>query len=299
MLNGREDQSTNPYDAERARPVRPLDWARMEGVEDIVEKAMRAGVRRRKQVQIMRSSVIVAVILVVGGTFWLRTTDTEKPLHPEKLHFVTTPTTRALADGSTVELNSSAEIRVDFSESVRRVFLDQGEAHFVVAKNAQKPFLVVAGGVEVKAVGTAFSVQLSGETIDVVVTEGRVTVAQSADAQTPILLDAGQAAVVRSIDSTQGVESVTELDPAELSRRLAWRIPMLELNFTPLGEVVAVVSQHAGVPIRLADPSLAKLKLTGRLRANNLSVLLQILESSYGLRCEKYPSGEIVLQSPR
>ena len=50
----------------------------------------------------------------------------------------------------------------------------RGEAHFQVAKNANRPFVVQAGAVEFRAVGTAFDVQLGATQVQMIVTEGRV-----------------------------------------------------------------------------------------------------------------------------
>ena len=62
---------------------------------------------------------------------------------------------RALDDGTVVELNGGAEIEVQFTAAERRLRLVRGEAHFQVAKNPLRPFVVEAGGVAVRAVGTA------------------------------------------------------------------------------------------------------------------------------------------------
>lgn len=287
-----KDESLHSDDG---RPRRPLDWARAQGAEDLVEMAMRAAVARRRKRRMGRFGSIAAVILLAGGTFWLMKVDPKRASISQAPHFVTKPVMRELADGSLVELGSQAEVRVDYSERVRRVFLERGEAHFQVAKNARRPFVVVAGSVEVNAVGTAFSVQLAADKVDVVVTEGRVAVAQPAQTASAVHVDAGQGVVVQSARPSEEIEQAKVLDPSELTRRLAWRIPMLELNLTPLGEVIPVVAEHAGVRIALADPSWSALKLTGRLRANNLAVLLQILESSYGLYGTKTATGELVL----
>jgi transmembrane sensor len=56
------------------------------------------------------------------------------------------------------------------------VVLERGEAHFQVAKNPARPFVVVARGVEIRAVGTAFSVGLESTRVEVLVTEGQVAV---------------------------------------------------------------------------------------------------------------------------
>ena len=79
-----------------------------------------------------------------------------------------------LADGSQVQLNTNSQIRVDYSNANRDIWLLQGEAHFVVAKNPKRPFRVAAGSGRVEAIGTAFAVYLNGVDLDITVTEGRV-----------------------------------------------------------------------------------------------------------------------------
>ena len=60
-----------------------------------------------------------------------------------------------LPDGSIVSLNTDSEISVAFSPTVRKICLLRGEALFDVAKNKARPFVVWAGGTQVRAVGKA------------------------------------------------------------------------------------------------------------------------------------------------
>ena len=54
-----------------------------------------------------------------------------------------------LADGSRMTLNTASRAEIRFSRSERRVVLTDGEALFDVAKDAARPFYVVAGDVQV------------------------------------------------------------------------------------------------------------------------------------------------------
>jgi transmembrane sensor len=81
----------------------------------------------------------------------------------------------ALPDGSLVELKEGSRIAVDFSAEQRQVRL-VGEAHFQVARDAARPFVVNAQGVMVRAVGTAFSVRVDSDEVQVLVTHGSVHV---------------------------------------------------------------------------------------------------------------------------
>ena len=94
------------------------------------------------------------------------------------------PATRVLADGTVVELNDTAVIVADYTATERRVRLERGEAHFTVTKDATRPFTVMAAGVAVRAVGTAFNVRLVDAAVEVLVTEGQVRLQPPPPAQT-------------------------------------------------------------------------------------------------------------------
>ena len=85
---------------------------------------------------------------------------------------------RTLADGSVVELNRGAVVTERFTPDERRVQLVRGEAHFKVAKDLSRPFVVEVAGIAVRAVGTALNVRLDSAAVDILVTEGQVSVAQ-------------------------------------------------------------------------------------------------------------------------
>ena len=87
--------------------------------------------------------------------------------------------TITLPDNSVVQLNTNSRIQFDYDGGVRAVYLHQGEAHFTVAKNPDRPFEVYAGTGLVRAIGTAFSVTLNdrSDEVNVLVTEGVVEIA--------------------------------------------------------------------------------------------------------------------------
>jgi transmembrane sensor len=65
-----------------------------------------------------------------------------------------------LSDGSVVTLNSETTLRypAEFSGTTREVYLD-GEAFFDVAKDHKHPFIVHAGKMNVRVLGTAFNIK--------------------------------------------------------------------------------------------------------------------------------------------
>jgi len=285
--------------------VAPLDWARAADAADMVEREMNACLRRRRVRRLSLAGTSFLAIMVTAF-FWQRPViESVIPLETGRA-IVTSPERQILPDGSIVELKEGARVTVAYAATLRRVVLDRGEAHFQVAKDASRPFVVSARGVEIRAVGTAFSVQLRPNQVEVLVTEGRVAVEAVAPApeveKSPdlppghVFVDAGNRV---SVDTTTSSPVLPVAEPVavdEINDRLAWRVPWLELHSTALSEIVPAFNLHSGSRLTFADPQIGRLRLSGTLRADNVTVLLQILDNSYGVGAERGPGGEIVLR---
>ena len=278
-----------------------LAWALANGVaEDVVIEVGRR-LRRRRQRRVALAGGTLTALLVAGILWQTRPVQPSTVAHPVNA-VVSMPARRVLPDGSIVELKDGAQITFDYSGLLRRVTLQKGEAHFAVAKNRERPFVVDASGVEVRAVGTAFSVQFDRKSVEVLVTEGRVAVtharAQPAvddpQAVAPTFVDAGYRCVVALEQEVAGVPEVAGYTQAERDERLSWRVPRLEFSATPLVQALPMFNDYARVKLVIADPSLEGLELSGVLRADNTDSLLRLLEREFGIKAE--PRGdEIVL----
>ena len=258
-----------------------LQRPRQTGTSELLALELATLRRRRRQ----RRTAGVTALLLLGAGF-LATRPTMAP----DTAVVLTSERRTLPDGSVVEFPAGTEFKVEFSNAVRRVTLQRGDAHFQVTKDAARPFQVTAGGVDVRAVGTAFALQYGGLTVDVLVTEGRVTVGPiqtetSAAGRDPALVSAGHRVTMEGPDAPQPeVLAVTE---AEIDERLAWRKPRVEFSGTPLAKVVALLNQHNELRIVIADPSLEATPLSGVFRLNDTEAFVRILERGLGVRAER------------
>ena len=81
-----------------------------------------------------------------------------------------------LPDGTNVKMNTDTSMNVSYGRETRLVNLQSGEAYFEVAHNTVKPFVVRTGNYLVRATGTAFSVKLLDNNLDILVTNGHVDV---------------------------------------------------------------------------------------------------------------------------
>ncbi|MBI5380600.1 MAG: FecR domain-containing protein [Opitutae bacterium] len=293
------DSKTPPGSSSAETQRTTLDWAREIGAGDRVIRDLEVYLRRRRQRRVIAATSVAMLLAVVVGVWWLP----RQQAVPERMAtahaLVLKPETRTLPDGSIVELKAGATIVTDFSGPLRRVTVQQGEAHFQVAKDAGRAFVVTAGGVEFRAVGTAFSVELGGREVALLVTEGRVAVEQArpqaestAAHPTAVTMlatvDAGKRAVIELAPAQASVApQVTSVPAEELNSRLAWRVPRLELVDTPLAEAVVLFNRYNTEQLVLDEPALGQLRLSGVLRADNLEALLRLLNGEFDLRAEK------------
>ncbi|MEJ1972743.1 MAG: FecR domain-containing protein [Lacunisphaera sp.] len=209
-----------------------------------------------------------------------------------------------LDDGSVVELDAGAKIAVHFTPGERRVQLVRGKAHFAVAKNPDRPFIVSAGKFAVRAVGTAFSVALESQEVSVLVTEGKVrldeTAAAAGDAAppTPVELShlvAGQQATVTLAGPGVAVPQVRDVTPAEMERALAWQGLRLEFVDMPLADVAATFNRYNRLKLVLADDETGAILVGGSFRADNVDAFVRLLDSSFGVSAFPH-NDELVLR---
>jgi transmembrane sensor len=210
---------------------------------------------------------------------------------------------RVLDDGSTVDLRGDSAITVAFSAGERRVELLRGEAFFTVAKDAARPFIVHANGIDVRAVGTAFNVRVDRRSVEVLVTEGRVQVAPLAapsapePAAAPQVVAAGERAVV-PITSTPEAPRVAALSADEIARELAWQPRLLDFDSTPLAEVVAAFNARNRTQLELGDATLAGMPIVASVRSDNVEGFVRLLEATTDIRGERRGDTITLRRSP-
>jgi transmembrane sensor len=137
----------------------------------------------------------------------------------------------ALADDSTVQLNTNTALFVDFSSRTRRVTLHAGEAFFTITPDPVRPFVVQTAGGEVHVLGTAFNVRIDDESVQVSVSTNCVRVTLD-DSSAGKEIAAGQRLVYSSTGFWGEVEAV------DVSRLTAWRWQRLIFEDQKLIDVV-------------------------------------------------------------
>lgn len=188
---------------------------------------------------------------------------------PTTEYFVTrrgqTRTVR-LADGSVVTLDTDTKLAVTYTDKVRALRLEHGEALFQVAKNKQRPFIVTAANTKVKAVGTSFTVRnLPARPIRVLVREGVVEVARVGGRQSERIRAAAETQTLVSPDAPMVVETVP---PQRVERKLAWQYGRIAFENETLADAAEEFARYSDTKIEV-DPAVSGRTITGVYAAND------------------------------
>lgn len=147
-----------------------------------------------------------------------------------------------LPDGSMVKLNagSSLSYKENFQDSIREVFLI-GEAFFEVAEDPAKAFIVRAGGVSTRALGTTFNVRAYRDegAVQVVLASGKVRVSHDTAESTCLL--PGQEAILDH--HSQNFKK----RKADMTGSLAWKDNLIIFRDASAQEVFKVLQRWYGV----------------------------------------------------
>jgi transmembrane sensor len=211
-----------------------------------------------------------------------------------------------LPDGSVAQLNTDSAIQTDFSIGERRVRLVRGEVFFNIAQDPARPFVVTAGPVAVRAVGTAFNVRQRVDAVEVLVTEGRVRIDDAEKARSllaptavtaePPVLAAGERATVavtaRAAGATLVLAAVAKVPEPEIRRALAWQERRLEFDAVTLAEVVHEFNRYNRTRLVIADEQLATKRFSGTFSADGYDSLVRLLETDFGVTAKR--SGGVI-----
>ena len=229
-----------------------------------------------------------------------------------------------LPDGSSLWLNSSSKVQINYSDDYRRVHLLSGEAHFEVAKNAKRPFEVYADDRLVRAIGTAFTVHKLDGNIEVLVSEGTVelaivdnTLLVTPDDAKPVMitenvegnlmlnnkptkvkktlgqLTAGQRISIPVKDDN--LSDIDELDTGDVTRFLSWKDGKLVFAGESLEEVIKEITRHTQVKIDVIDPQLKTMRIGGQFQVGETDALFYVLESGFGINVKRLDDNHVQL----
>lgn len=237
----------------------------------------------------LATAAVVALAVLATGQ-WL---DQDLPPGTSYSTAIGEQRTIVLEDGSKVVLDTATTLTTRFLKNERRIDLEQGQADFQVASNKEKPFVVHAAGGSVTAVGTRFQVRAKGTGVSVVLIEGMVKVeSPQNDNGTRItaMLEPGQRLQFDRTDNRWNRETV------DLEASRGWAEGNLFARNWRLGDLIDEMNRYSNTQLRLSDPNLADLPISGTFKLGDHASLVLALEHGWALHAENGKANEIVLK---
>jgi transmembrane sensor len=237
-----------------------------------------------------------AVLLVGAGIYW----------HSAQNGGYTTPSAAQtyatavgerdsvrLSDGTRVLLAPESRLTVaaGYGDKVREVELT-GEAYFDVRHDAAHPFVVHAGGADIRDLGTTFTVRTTGDqTVRVAVTSGSVSIAgPQASTNAAVVLRPGDAATVASGQTLVDRSGAAEPDTAWMNGRLVFRE-------APVATVRSELRRWYGIDLQI-DSSFASRHLSMTFDGEPADRVLEVIALSLGGEVERQGTTAIIKPAP-
>ena len=200
-----------------------------------------------------------------------------------------------LPDGGRVVLGPASRLVVaaGYGGRAREVEL-HGEAYFDVVHDTTRPFVVRAGDVSLRDVGTSFTVRAdSGRHVRVVVTSGSVMLRSGARSDSGALLAAGDIATVQPDGRVMSQHGVATAE------YLAWMRDSLVFRDASLSDVSDALRRWYGVEMRIDDSTLAERHLTMTFAGDPLDRVLRVIGLGLGADVERRGDTAVVRPSTR
>jgi len=235
----------------------------------------------------VRSAAIVAsavTFLLAGAVAYLHTRGIATNIGEERV--------LTLEDGSRVSLNTDTRILVKYTTHERRIELKSGEALFEVAKQPDRPFVVIAGNRCIKALGTAFDVREDGQGLSVTLLEGKVIV------ETEGASPAASQSLLPGQRLTWNPHHSTHVDLPSVDKLTAWRQGRVELEDASLEEAVREMNRYTAAQLVVEARETDAIRINGVFRAGDTAGFAAAVARSYRLTVERRPSGFVLRDSP-
>jgi ferric-dicitrate binding protein FerR (iron transport regulator) len=259
-------------------------------------------VRKRVNIRtwIYRAAIWVGVIILAGGSFYMWKSFQTKQAQPVALEIKQVavpfgaPEKKMLPDSSIVWLNAGSHIRYagNFIQKKREVYLD-GEAYFDVKHDAGRPFIVHAGNIMIKVLGTEFNIKAYDDEnhIETTLISGKVQVEIAGKPDKKIVLTPHEKLTVvnekfnihekgvgKLKELSFQVKEVGTLKAATSIPEVAWLQDKLAFQNESFDELARKLERRYDVHIVFRDTLLEKEKLSGVFENENIQKALKILQ---------------------
>lgn len=257
------------------------DWSRLEQATVNQKQNIRPTTSQKtaKILSLKRLISIAAAFLVVTITSWLLYQNFFKQ-QGGSLLASTTLVEGQLPDGTLVSLNTNSRIDFEsFSGKERQVKL-LGEAWFDVAHDSKKPFVVTAGNLQVKVLGTAFYLNARelASKMELILMRGRVAVYYKDKPEEFVVLEPGEKVEVAG-DHGKIIKKRNEDE-----NFLAWKTKKLVFKDRTLTEAIALINKVYNSNLIIDNEKVGRCRISAEFDNQSLSAILNVLEVTLGIK---------------
>jgi len=175
----------------------------------------------------------------------------------------------AFPDGSKGILNENSSFSFPEEFGDQRSVSFTGEAYFDIIKSTE-PFVIEAGGVDVKVLGTAFNLVTSDEEVRLYVDRGLVAFSKNGlETKVP----AGTEAI---FDKNTNKVLVKEIPSSNI---MSWRNGSFKFENTPLIDALDDLSSYYNVNFKLSNEDLKTCRISASIDDKPLNDVLSLIES--------------------
>ncbi|RPE09022.1 DUF4974 domain-containing protein [Chitinophaga lutea] len=205
----------------------------------------------------------------------------------------------SLPDGTTVTLNAGSELRYepDFNQTHREVALT-GEAYFDVTKDADKPFIIHTGKMDIRVLGTSFNVKAYPEdlTTEASLIRGSIEVTPTAQPGRRFVLKPNEKIVLPNQQLTNSPGAMPEelfatmqekgyavsnvsINPADSTvAETAWVSNRLAFMNESFKEIALQLERKFEVKVIFENEAIAALRFTATFDNENIAQTLEALQ---------------------
>lgn len=248
----------NPFAEKKFDDKKELIWAKMSqqapGLNDPIMHQARSSFYRRV---IGYAAMFLLISAATFSVYYVSITDNLFNSKEVSEGYQTVKTQRGekrtvtLSDGSTIRMNYETEIKApEKFEGNQRVVYLTGHAHFDVARDTERPFIIYTEDSKTQVLGTSFDINTKEEgATEIIVTSGKVAFSEKDKASNLVTLKLNDRAVL-------GADKKIATDEVDALSMTAWKDNRLVFNGETLKEVIKVLEPWYDVTILVQDSDL-------------------------------------------
>jgi transmembrane sensor len=262
-------------------------WAKVSGRIVTAEKKEEKAVSRNLMPMLIR---IAASVLIVIGLGWAG----YRASVPKQILVTSSSTEKNIAislpDRSVVRLNRNSTLSYParFRGKTRNVVL-KGEAYFNITRDESKPFIINAGGADIKVLGTSFNVitDNGNNQVEVFVTSGSVLLT-SRNGEQKITLKPG---LIGRISDTKSSSEVNLNN-----NYLSWNTEKLVYNGETLDKVFSDLKRVYNIDVITHDRVIKDYTLTTVFEGQPHDTIIKVICTTFNLRYEKEDESYLIMR---